>query len=224
MRWPQVAAEACELVSDFGDCASGVVTQRRYKNRDATRAVALVRHLDVVDALELTSPFFDCALDVVLRHRAGLRRIDRGSQPRIMGWIATSQLRGHRDFANELGELRDELRVGRSLVMLDLLPFTVAGHYQLGWDCVVMCRAGAAGDADSSRSSVLSSARDASSNCAEAAFTRSVKAIAQRARSNPLSAPKMPNAVDLTPLGIASDDSHCLGFSVRSRPTSRDSP
>ena len=81
----------------------------------------------------------------------------------------------------------------------------------------------AVGDADSSCSSTVSSARDASSNCAEAAFTRSANAITQRARSNPLSAPKMPNAVDLIPLGIASDDSHCLVFSVRSSTSSRDS-
>jgi len=45
--------------------------------------------------------------------------------------------------------------------------------------------------------------------------------MAQRARSNPLSAPKMPNAVDRIPLGIANDDSHCLVFSVRSRMISR---
>src|SRR5258706_3251752 len=146
MRRPQVAAEACELVSDFGDCASGVVTQRRYKNGDATRAVALVRHVDVVDALELTRPLLDCALDVVLRHRAGLRRIDRGSQPRIVGWIATSQLGGHRDFANELGELRAALRVGRGLGMLDLLPFTMAGPNQRRWDCRLICASGVSGD------------------------------------------------------------------------------
>jgi hypothetical protein len=33
----------------------------------------------------------------------------------------------------------------------------------------------------------------------------------------------MPNAVDLTPLGIASDDSHCFVFSVRSSTSSRES-
>ena len=47
--------------------------------------------------------------------------------------------------------------------------------------------------------------------------------MAQRARSNPFSAPKIPNAVDLTPLGTASDDSHCLVCSVRSIVSSRDS-
>ena len=45
--------------------------------------------------------------------------------------------------------------------------------------------------------------------------------MAQRARSNPLRAPKMPNAVDLIPLGTASDDSHCFVFSVRSTVRSR---
>ncbi len=49
-----------------------------------------------------------------------------------------------------------------------------------------------------------------------------MKAIAERARSNPLRAPKIPNAVDLIPLGTAKDDSHCLVFSVRSTATSRD--
>jgi hypothetical protein len=47
--------------------------------------------------------------------------------------------------------------------------------------------------------------------------------MAQRAWSNPLRAPKMPNAVDLIPLGIASDDNHCFVFSVRSSTSSRDS-
>ena len=32
----------------------------------------------------------------------------------------------------------------------------------------------------------------------------------------------MPNAVDLIPLGTASDDSHCFVFSVRSVVSSRD--
>ena len=86
-----------------------------------------------------------------------------------------------------------------------------------------MCRACVGGEADSSFSNTASSPRDASSNCAEAAFTRSVKAIAQRALSNPFRAPKMPNAVDLIPLGIASDDNHCFVFSVRSNTSSRDS-
>jgi len=77
-------------------------------------------------------------------------------------------------------------------------------------------------DAASSCTSALSSARDASSNCPAAALTRSSKATAQRARSCPVKAPVMPNAVDLIPLGTASDDSHCLVCSVRSSVTSRD--
>ena len=80
----------------------------------------------------------------------------------------------------------------------------------------------ATGDPNNSCNSVFSSKRDASSNCADAALTRSKKAIAQRARSNPVIAPKTPKAVDLIPLGTASDDSHCFVFSVRSTTSSRD--
>jgi hypothetical protein len=48
-----------------------------------------------------------------------------------------------------------------------------------------------------------------------------MNASAQRTRSSPFSAPKTPKAVDLIPLGTASEDSHCLVFSVRSTSCSR---
>ena len=99
--------------------------------------VALVCDLAVVDALELARSLLDCALDVLLRHRRGFRRFDRGAKSRITGGIAAAELRGHRDFANQLGEMRAALRVGRGLVMLDLLPFAMAGHCLRCWVCLV---------------------------------------------------------------------------------------
>jgi len=124
----KVAAESRELVADLGDGAGGIVAQRGDQDRDAARTVTFVRHLDVVDALELARSFLDRALDVLLGHRSGLGRIDRCSEPRVMRGIAPGKLRGHRDLANELGELRSALGVGRGLVVLDLLPFAMAGH------------------------------------------------------------------------------------------------
>ena len=89
--------------------------------------------------------------------------------------------------------MRTALGVGRGLVVLDLLPFTVAGHVQLGGNCVAVCRACPdVVEPASSCTRALSSARDASSNCPTAAFTRSSKAIAQRARSCPVKPPENP--------------------------------
>jgi hypothetical protein len=42
--------------------------------------------------------------------------------------ITAALLRGNGDFANQLRKDRTTLRVGRGLVVLDLLPFTVASH------------------------------------------------------------------------------------------------
>lgn len=84
---------------------------------------------------------------------------------------------------------------------------------------MAMCRGwpGAVGaDGESSWISAFSSLREASSNCPDAAFTRSVNASAHRGRSNPLRAAKIPDALDRIPAGTVSDDSHCLVFSVRS--------
>ena len=61
-----------------------------------------------------------------------LRRVDRRAQSRVSVGIAAAQLGGHRDLADELREQRAALRVSRRLVVLDLLPFTVASHKQLG--------------------------------------------------------------------------------------------
>ena len=128
----EVAPEPRQLVTDLGDGAGGIVAQSRDQYRDTTGPVALVHDLCVMDALELTCPLLDRPLDVVLGHRPGLGRIDRGSEPRIVVGVAAGQLRGHRDLAYELGELRASLGVGRSLVVLDLLPLGMAGHDQLG--------------------------------------------------------------------------------------------
>src|SRR4029078_2395595 len=53
------------------------------------------------------------------------------AQSRVPGGIAATHLGGHRDLANQLGEERTTLGVGRRLVVLDLLPFTVASHASL---------------------------------------------------------------------------------------------
>jgi hypothetical protein len=84
-----------------------------------------------MDALEITGSLFHGALDILLRHRTRFCRVDRRAQPRISGGVAAAQLRGHRDLANELGELRAALGVGGRLVMLDLFPLAVTGHDQL---------------------------------------------------------------------------------------------
>src|SRR6185437_4228146 len=100
--------------------------------------VALVSDLGVVNSLELAGSLLDGALDVFLGHRLGFGRVDRRSQPWVVCWIAAADLGGHRYLTNELGELRAALGIRRSLVVLDLLPFTVAGHNQLGGNCVAM--------------------------------------------------------------------------------------
>src|SRR5262249_39736310 len=110
--------------------AGRIVGDRVDQQRDAARAVALVRHFGVADALELTRPLLDCPLDVFFRHRAGARRVDRKTEPRVSTRIAAAELRGHRDFTNELREESTTFGVSRRLVVLDLLPFTVTGHSQ----------------------------------------------------------------------------------------------
>ena len=128
VRRAEVAAEARHLGADFGDGARRVVGHGVDEERDAAGAVALVRHFLVVDALELTRALLDRALDVLLRHRAAARRVDGETEPRISGRITAAELGGHGDFANELREQRATLLVSRGLVVLDLLPFTMASH------------------------------------------------------------------------------------------------
>ena len=77
-------------------------------------------------------PFLIRALDVFLRHRAALRRVDRQAKPRIARRVAAAELGGHRDLADELREQRTTLGVSGRLVVLDLLPFTVASHIPTG--------------------------------------------------------------------------------------------
>src|SRR5687767_11999191 len=122
MRRAKIASEPAQAVANVGDGTGRIVGQREYQDRNAARTVALVGNLCIMDSLQIPRALLHRALDVLLRHRLRFRRIDRGAKPRITGGIATAELRGHRDLANELGELRATLRVGRSLVMLDLFP------------------------------------------------------------------------------------------------------
>src|SRR4026209_19432 len=132
MRCADVAAEPRELVPDLGDRPSGIVAQGGDQYRDTTGPVTLVCHLGVVNSFQLPGALLDGALDVVLRHRAGPRRVDRGPESRVVSGIPAAQLCRHRDLTNQLGELRPTLGVGGRLVVLDLLPFTMAGHILLG--------------------------------------------------------------------------------------------
>src|SRR5688500_15405718 len=115
-------------MTHVGDGAGRIVGQRMDEDRYAPRAVSLVGDLDVVHTFEVPRALLDGALDVLLRHRRRLCRVDRGAEPRITGGIASTDLRRHRDLANELREVRPALRVGRGLVVLDLLPFAVTSH------------------------------------------------------------------------------------------------
>src|SRR5688572_23575922 len=128
VRGAEVASKPRELVPHFCDGAIGVVGKREDEDCYAARAVALVGDVDVLDALELASALLDCALDVFLRHRRGPGGFNSSAKPRVARGIAAAKLGGHRDLANELCELRSALGVGRRLVVLDLLPFTVTGH------------------------------------------------------------------------------------------------
>src|SRR3954467_2926447 len=116
---------------NVGDGPRGVVGDGLDHHRDAAGAVALVRHFLIIDALELSGALLDRALDVLFRHRARSRVLDRRSQTRVPLWITAALLGGERNLANELREQRAALRVGRCLVMLDLLPFTVTSHTPL---------------------------------------------------------------------------------------------
>src|SRR5688572_14380950 len=118
MTRAEVAAKSAEAVSNVGDGAGWIVGERENEDRNAARAVALVRDLSIGDSLEITRALLYRALNVLLRHRLRFRGVDRGAKTRISGWITTAELRRHRDLANELGELRTALGVSRGLVML----------------------------------------------------------------------------------------------------------
>src|ERR1700737_5365103 len=132
MRRPEIAAESGELMPDLGDGGGGIVAQRRNEDRDAARSIAFVGDLGVVNSFQLARSLLDRTLDVFLRHRPGLRRVYRGTKSGIVRGIAAGELRRHRDLTNQLRELGAALGIGRRLVVLDLLPFAMAGHTQLG--------------------------------------------------------------------------------------------
>ena len=115
-------------VADVRHGARGVVRHGVDDQRHATRSIALVgRFLNVVP-LELTGAVLDGALDVVPRQRLCPPRVDRQPQASVPRRIAPAELGGHRDFAYELREQDTTLGVRRRLVVLDVLPFTVASH------------------------------------------------------------------------------------------------
>ena len=128
IRRAEVAAAARKPVPNLGDSPVGIVGHREDQDRDPSRTITLVCNLLVFDTFELARPLLDRPLDVFLRHRCCPRGLDRRSQPRITCGIATAELRGHRDLADELGEMSAALGVSRRLVMLDLLPFAVTSH------------------------------------------------------------------------------------------------
>ena len=118
-------------MADVGHGPGRIVGHRLDDQRDAGWSVALVRDLLDVLAGELSGSLLDRAIDVLLRQRLGLARLDRHAQSRVPRRIAATHLGGHRDLTNQLGEERTTLGVGRRLVVLDLLPFTVASHTSL---------------------------------------------------------------------------------------------
>jgi hypothetical protein len=125
----EVAAELRELEPHLGDGARRVVGERLDHEGDAAGTVRFVEHLGVVDALELARALEDGALDVLLGAGLGLRVLDRGPQARVAVRVAAAGLGRHGDLAEELREHGAALLVSGGLVVLDLLPLGVAGHW-----------------------------------------------------------------------------------------------
>src|SRR5579872_412539 len=131
VRRAQIPAAARQLVANVGHRARRVVGERVNQERDTAGPERLVRDFLILYTLELASALLDRPLDVVLGHGCRARRLDGRAQPRITARIAATGPCRDRDFPNELRKDGAALRVGRRLVVLDLLPFTVTGHVTL---------------------------------------------------------------------------------------------
>ena len=128
VRFAEVAAVLAERVPHLADRAVLVVGQDLDHDRDAAGAVGLVGDLFVVDAGQLAGAALDRALDVVGRHVDRLGVGDDGAQARIAVGIAAAVARRDRQFLDDAREDLAALGVGRALLVLDRVPFRVAGH------------------------------------------------------------------------------------------------
>src|SRR6185369_674616 len=106
--------------------AVSVVRERFDEERNAARAVALVR--DVLVRLAVgggAGTACDRALDVVLRHRVVAGLLDRGREGRVGVGIRSAFTRRDDDRARELGKELATLRVRRALLVFDARPLAM---------------------------------------------------------------------------------------------------
>ena len=127
---PQVTAILGERVADIGDGPSTIVRQAVDNDCRTIDAITLVADFLVVDGLLSAGTALDRALDGVLRHVIVHRLVDSKAQSRIARPIASAQLGGDRDFADEAAEYLAALGVGSRFAVLDVRPLAVAGHGQ----------------------------------------------------------------------------------------------
>src|SRR5581483_2489216 len=124
----EIAAALGEGVPHLAGRAVAVVGHAIDHHRHPAGAVALVAHLLELLAARLAGAAPDRALDGVLGHVGRQRRVDGGAQARIGGRVPAAGASGHGDLAYEFGEQPAALGVLRVLAVLDVGPFTVAGH------------------------------------------------------------------------------------------------
>src|SRR4051794_592267 len=124
----EVAAVLREGVPHFADGAVLVIGEHLDHDRDAPGAIPLVGDFLVRDARELPRAALDRALDVVGRHvrRLGFRH-DR-AQPRVLVDVAAAVARRDGQFLDDAREDLAALGVSRALLVLDGVPFGMAGH------------------------------------------------------------------------------------------------
>ena len=115
-------------VTNFADRAVLVVGQRLDDDRRAAGTVALVIDLLVRDARQLARAALNRALDVVGGHVDGLGFGHDRAQARIAVDVATAAARRDGQFLDDPREDLAALGVGSPLLVLNRVPFGMAGH------------------------------------------------------------------------------------------------
>src|SRR5262245_19651828 len=118
-------------MAHIGDRACLVVGQAIYDDCGAGDAVAFIADLLVVRAFQAADAALDGALDVILGHIVRIRLVHSEPQPWIAGRVPATQPGRNGDFLDQAREDLPALSVLAVLAMLDVCPFTVAGHQRI---------------------------------------------------------------------------------------------